>query len=292
MLYIKLDLLNKDVSKKLFYKFKINTNVFVIDFKITDIKDDYYPQTGITAREGIDVLYKHPSEDVWVNVDAFNNSRSVKVNMSHIIDDGVDYIVMIYAPILSNLSKLSVECNKGSIEYIEDSFDKSVLIHGGRNSFGIGCTTTGCMFSNILSRKLNVHVDNISFESDDYLDDLKKYYMKNHDNHYDLGIIELDSFSQSDTVVKENLKSVISYMKKSCDKIISWYAIDSEREYKKKQIEEILEDEIVIKDFSFIFNEKFQDMCTYNNEFINDAANILLFKQFREVIGSVTRWNI
>ena len=43
---------------------------------------------------------------------------------------------------------------------------------------------------------------------------------------------------------------------------------------------------------SYIYDDYHKDMCVYNNWFINDSGNLLIYKKLIEEIRRLTRWNI
>ena len=69
-----------------------------------------FPHFGVTAREGIHILYRYPNTKNWFNVDAFSSRNSpITVNMKYIIKEDEEYEILIYKPILSEISKLEIE---------------------------------------------------------------------------------------------------------------------------------------------------------------------------------------
>lgn len=262
------------------YRFKTNTNSFTIHLEISSTNKVYYPNMGKSAREGIMVLYKHPIKDVWTNVKAFGNVKTALVNLSQSVGNNIFYEVIIYAPLFATVENIEVECEDNyEILPADMSDDKSILVMGGQKSFGVGCTTCGTMFSNIIGRKHNANVKNISFHEGDYLEKLFDYLKKNKIGcSYYLGILELDYFNDKSS---EYLKDIITNMNMHCEHLIGWYAISDSQNYRKKNIKKVLSDEsdrIIVKDLSFIFNEE-SDMCTYDDEHINDAGNILIYSE-------------
>ncbi|MFM5882144.1 hypothetical protein [Methanobrevibacter gottschalkii] len=283
-----------DYSNTNCFVFETNAQNFKINYSIKDVIHGNFPHVGITAREGICVLYFSPIKKTWLNVDVYTRSSSVNVLMSHMVEKGQNYKIMIYGPILSKLNSLYIEISDDYYAKIINEYGNlNVSIFGGIHSFGIGCTTVGLMFSNILGRKLNLKINNISFNEQNYLLSLNKFLKKSKFNiHYNVGIVELDYYNQSDDVVEKNLRNVVHCINECCDIVIGWFSIPKPKKYKKDKIYEILSDEIekgiiIIEDCSFLYDGENYEMCTFGNNFINDAGNVLIFKRLQKILGEL-----
>ena len=270
------------------YRFKINTNRFRIHYKISDIKKFDCPILGLSAREGILVLYKHPVRDVWTNIKTFNKTGNANINLSQSVDNNIFYEVIIYSPLLAMLDDVNIEFGDRYEVVQSDDSNKSVLVMGGQKTFGIGCTTVGTMYSNIIGRKFDCDVVNVSYLEDNYPEKLNDYLMNHGDkNQYVMGIIELDWSNDADIF---ELKSTINAMNSCCEHVIGWYAFSDSTD--KKEIinrelsDEISRKQIVVEDVSTIFNEE-SDMCCYDNKHINDAGNVLIYKKLSTIIKGV-----
>lgn len=297
-----LNLLTEDIKSNManpkVFKFKTNAQRFKINFKVTDIIQGNYPHVGIPAHEGIMVLYRKtvdsPNNDskerTWYNVEAFTERYDTTVFMHHLVNPGEEYEVMIYGPILSKISQLEIEYPEGTFaEEIKNSPNSKILVAGGTMSFGIGCTTSAMLFSSILSRKLNASVEHLTFNNSNYLNEIYKFYKENNaKKEYDIGILELDYSNQKDEIVETYLKNVIKMMKSHCKKLICWYSLPPYRSYKKNNINRILNemqsDNIIVKDMSYLFDKEHFDICAYSGNFINDSANMLIYKNLEEII--------
>lgn len=276
------------------FKFKTDAQVFKIILEIEDKINGFFPHIGVCAREGIMVLYKNTDGKTWLNVDAYTTRSNTEVNMTHIIDEGEEYEVLIYGPILSKISKLKIELPDTALGQLIDEKDKpSILIAGGMYSFGVGTTTTSMMFSNILGRKMGATIDNISFREKIFLK--KTYtYLKNNKNlpKYSIGILEIDNYSQDKRILKKYLKATIKSMKSICDNIICWYSISNYTQEDKENIEKMLENEISsneieLLDISHIFSQENKDICAYSDKFINDTGNVMIYKQMEQLIAEI-----
>lgn len=243
---------------------------------------------GLSAREGILVLYKHPVKDVWTNIKTFNKSGKANINLSQSVDNHIFYEVMIYSPLLASMDEVSVEFGDRYEVIQPDDKKESVLVMGGQKTFGIGCTTAGTMFSNIISRKFNFNIDNVSYKDKDYMTKLKDYLSnQNNECQYKIGIIELNCLNNQSA---DDMKYVVNAMNLCCEHIFGWYAFD-DSDSKKDVINQKLSDEIndgliVIEDMSLIFNQH-RDMCSYDDENINDAGNVLIYKKLSRLIKGV-----
>ena len=267
-----------------------------------------FPHFGVIAREGIHILYRYPNTKNWFNVDAFSSRNSpITVNMKYIIKGDEEYEILIYKPILSEISKLEIEMDeKYSMECLENKKDKTILIAGGIHSFGIGCTACGVMFSNILGRKLDFNIQNISFNERNFLKNIGEYLKSYEQPHVELAILELDYIGQDDKILNRYNKKVIKQLKSKVDYLICWYAIPKTEEKKHEKLKKLMnkyskDKKIEILDFSFIYDEEYSEMCTHSKNYINDTGNIMIYKRLEKIIkekefpknnGRKKKWNI
>ncbi|RAP52092.1 MAG: hypothetical protein BZ137_09235 [Methanosphaera sp. rholeuAM130] len=288
-----MDLLKIKEKSKGVYHFKINANRFQIHYKVTNIKEGYYPHLGVTAREGLVLLYKHPQKELWASIEAYHNSNLGYVNMSHMLSDNISYEVLLYTPLLSDLEELIIETDdEHHIEYIDDNDNPQILVCGGSTSFGMGCTTVSLMFSNILARKLVANITNVSFDDKDYIRRLRECRITDSHNKYAVGIIELNEID-FDEKSSTYLKELINDLNSCCDITIGWYYLEEATAVCEEVLkEEVNNASIILKDVSHILNDENRDMCSYGNGYINDSGNILIFKELFSTICEVTKWNI
>lgn len=300
--FINFDLLENnsdynDISNPLIFKFKTNAKSFKINFTISNKVVGNYPHVGVSLREGLTIMYRKPGDKTWLYVDLVTQRFSPEIYMTHYIKEDIIYEVLIYGPILTKLSSLSVEIND---EYlIENSpfdFNQKIIVAGGLNSFGIGCTSAGYMFSNILSRKLNADISHLTYNEVNYLDNIYED-IKNLDykNPYDIGILELDYIDQDDDNVERYLEDVVDALSSKCKIVIGWFSIPI-KEYKKNNIYQILKynldnKNLFITNIDSIYGE-LNDICTYSNRFINDSANVVIYENLMKIIMELTKWNI
>lgn len=280
------------------YKFESNAPLFTINYEVSDIVKGYYPQIGLTAREGICIMYRPSGEKQWFNIDCYTIISSVKINMTNFVDKDELYEIMIYGPIIGNLSKLEVVIPDDSYANIINLIpEKSLVVAGGSNSYGVGCTTTGLMFSNILERKLNAEVYHITYNTQNYLEPIHNFYKNSNPPVCDVGILELDHYSQNESVVENVLPEVISLMKQRCKYLIGWYCLANVKSYKKIIANNTINDyiynnDIEIVDLSYLYDDEYREMCTYNNFYINDSGNVMVYKKLKETIRRVVKWKI
>lgn len=287
-----------DFSNPKVFLFETDAQSFKINYDLINPVRGNFPHVGITAREGLCVLYYSPKEKTWLNVDVYTRNSQVTVLMSHMVDKGQRYKIMIYGPILSQINNLTVEVPDDNYSnIIMDEFDNQITVFGGIHSFGIGCTTVGVMFSNILSRKLNYKINNITFNDRNYLEKiyvlLKEnkglFKKKNALPKSEIAILELDYYNQDDAIVDLYLKDVVKLMKKNYKTVICWFTLPPKKNSKKEKIYEILENDIkkgkiILEDCSFLYDEEYYDMCTFGYHFINDAGNIMIFKKLAKKV--------
>lgn len=290
--------INNDFSNPKMFMFETDSKNFKITYDLINPVEGNFPHVGITAREGICVLYYSPVEKTWLNVDVYTRNSPVNVLMSHMVDEGQKYKIMIYGPILSEINQLYIEIPDGNFSRIINNYwDIEVSFFGGIHTFGIGCTTVGLMFSNILSRKLNFKSYNIAFNSPNYLNQIYDFFKEDKSiPHSKIAILELDYYNQNDDIIRKYLKDVVNLLNKHYPIVIGWFSIPPKKSYKQENIyellkEEIYEKKIIIEDYSFLYDEEYFDMCTFGFNFINDAGNIMIFKRLKEVLGEL-KWNI
>jgi hypothetical protein len=130
---------------------------------------------------------------------------------------------------------------------------------------------------------------NASFNERNYLEKVYTYYQSSNPPVADIGILELDHYSQSESVVEELLPEIIYLMKLRCKKLVGWYNIPENKSFKKTIANNtikkfIYNNELEIVDMSNLYNAELRDMCTFNNYYINDTGNILLYKELSKVI--------
>lgn len=93
------------------------------------------------------------------------------------------------------------------------------------------------------------------------------------------------------------LNKILDLLSKSKVTLICWHSLPYTDLEKRKLLSEIMNKRVVSNtnyiylDLDFIFSEQYIDMCTYSINFINDAANILIYKSLNEVIKWCV-WNI
>ena len=140
-----LDLLNHENTtlNDNIFKFRTNATIFKISYDIREPVKGDYPQFGLSAREGLLLLYKFIDEYNWYNLDAYARKKDVSVKMTHISDGERYYDVIIYGPNLTHLSKLNIEISdEFEGEIIDLNSNRKMMILGGLNTFGIGCTSS------------------------------------------------------------------------------------------------------------------------------------------------------
>lgn len=280
------------------YLFESDAQSFDIDFEVVNVVRSFFPHMGLSLREGLSVMYRTVNDRMWYNIGNYALDTPFTIEMSDFVDDGEIYEILIYGPIISNLRKLQISIPDGAYAKILKLIpDKNVVVVGGPTSYGIGCTTAANMFSNIIERKFDANVYHVAFDDKNYLKTVKDCYSNETPPVADIGILELDYFSQNELVVEEDLVDVIYLMKQRCKHVVGWYCIPESRMYKSiilnKTIQKLVNNgDIEVLDFSFLYDENHRDMCTYNVWFMNDSANIIIYKNLKEVIGRLTQWNI
>lgn len=279
--------LNDERTDHQAYRFKTNAPYFNIDFHIDEKRKGYYPHVGLSSQEGIMVLFRKSGN--WYNLDCFTERFDKLIFMNKHVNENEEYEVLIYGPILNHINRLSIETpDESYAECINDLDNGNILVCGGLVSHGMGCTTPALVFGNILGRKLNVSVDFNTFNDKDFLEKVNNTYPEMSDKKYYIGILEVDYSNQNDQQVQKHLLNVVKHMKSHCNHLICWSSLPPYRFYKKNNINKILEDneDIILEDYSFI-HEKFEDICTYSGNFLNDSANMMISEKLEEKIRSL-----
>ena len=279
------------------FKFETNSMNFRIKMELYNKSSNEFPHFGITAREGIAILFRIKGKKHWYNLDAYARKTDILINMKPLIDNNQKYEVLIYGPTLSYLSKFIIEIpNEYYAKKISNKTDKSILICGGMQSVGFGCTTLGVTFSSILTREFESNLYKLVSTNKNYMLKLYNFILGTPLlPQSDVGILEINFDSNDEANVKYFLE-ILKYLKKFCKKIICWFTIPKTKS-EQRIITDLLKNDIItkkiiIKDLSFVYDKKFSDFCTLNNELINDTGNILIYKEMKKNIMEIMKWNI
>ena len=202
------------------YKFKSNSKKITINYEVSGIVKGYFPQIGLSAREGICILYRSTNDSQWYNIEcSYNTSSKFDAKTYHVTYHDVNYLQQVY-----------------------------------------------------------------------------EYFSNNQVPIADIGIIEIDYFSQKESVVEEILPKVIQLMQEKCKYIICWHTIPPIKSYKKmidkNILKKYLNNNIKLIDLSYLYNPEYRHMCTFNNYYINDTGNIMIYKEIEKQIRGLTKWNI
>ena len=290
-----LDLFQENLNKAIkpyIFKFKTNVQKFRIHYQSKNVSTGNYPHMGVTVREGIHVLYRIEGNVQWLNVDAYTARNSpIDVNMKYLASENQTYEILIYGPVLSEIQFLKVETeDNSSLTILDSDFSKDVLIIGGIHTLGIGCTASGVMFSNILSRKFNKHFQNISFNDNNHLKAIYENIDCYNLDKYDTIILELDYIKQDLEIFDKYSDKIIKKLRSKCDNLICWYTFpkssqervvklnDFSKKYSRKK-------DVTFLDLSFIYDDMLSEMCTHSHNYINDAGNIMIYKKLLEKLN-------
>jgi hypothetical protein len=75
-------IINDNSIKPCIFRFEADVQRFKIHYQIKDELSGNYPHMGVTAREGLHVLYRITGTEQWLNVDAYTSRNSpIPVNM-------------------------------------------------------------------------------------------------------------------------------------------------------------------------------------------------------------------
>lgn len=274
------NLLNLENKNELFtnpYTFSFVTDTeFTIEYDVTNIRKGSFPQISPINLNGIELLYKKDSK--WIDFPINSNVTNVNVDSSEFI---------IYGPLVSNLTKLNIitESNK-PVKLFENK--KTLLVAGGLHSFGIGTDSLKMMFSNIISRENDLKIFRFTYDNVNYLKSIFEGLKKLDDNFsFDYGILELDYNLQNDNIVKSYLFDVVRLMLKRCKYLICWYCIPPTRKYKIRNLFRSVEpflngNNMIIADLSFLYDDKYVDVCTHSFNYISSSGNYIIYKFIKD----------
>ena len=226
-------------------------------------------------------------------MDAIASKSPIEINLKYMIEQNEEYEVIIYGPILGEITELKIEIPENSnIEYLNRKKNKTALILGGIHSFGVGCTASGVMFPNIIGRKFDLNIINASFNEKNFLKNTYNYLKKNKKETPDFTILELDYIWQNDRIFKKYIEKIIKQIKSKNNYLICWHSIPKTMEKKHEKLRELSEkysndEKIVFFDFSFLYNEEYSEMCTHSKNFINDTGNIMIYKKISEYLKKI-----
>ncbi|RAP53504.1 MAG: hypothetical protein BZ138_00650 [Methanosphaera sp. rholeuAM270] len=279
------------------YRFEINAEKFDIVFETSEKNEDFYPHTGISVLEGICVMYRKSGNQNWLNVGMYFNRTRITVDMSDFIDADEKYEILIYAPIMAKLSKLQIRIpDEKMIKVLGNIQKRNIVVAGGPISYGMGCTASKSIFSNIIERKTDGEVHRITFNEKNYLERIYEYYDNNNPPVADIGVLEVDYFTQKESVVEDLLPEVILQMKQRCKHLVGWYTIPESKVFKKvianHSIQEYINQGFKIVDLSYLYSDEHKETFTYNINYLNDSGHVLVFKELMEEIRRLTKWNI
>ena len=290
---------------------RFNTNAinFTLTFSVKGQPKGNYPHIGNAIRQGITLLYKKKHQKNWYNFDIYEcrvpeTVIYEEISFSHIMDEGEEYDVLIYGPVMSNLTVLEVSA--GSRYYIKpcliNANDKpSIICFGGIHTYGCGVTSPGLMFSNLLGRFLEINNVRVAYNKKFYLKDVLDFLEKNtlskfHDN--DLFIIEYDYVHSDILKQAEALEKLLTLLKNNPRKVIFWKTIPQVVTENQSRIiiENLIESAIEQNknmykiDCSHLYNDENRWLMTHSWNYINDAGNIEIYKTLFNNIKKI--WNI
>lgn len=281
-----IDLLNNNgLLKCSCINFKTNTLSFCIDYSVSDNLKGNFPQASLKMSE-IQLLYKLDNQ--WRNYEEILHEGMNKINLSS-EKEWYEIECIIYLPILSDLNKLNLILPDGCcFEYVTEK--KNLLVAGGVHSFGMGCTSSGTLFSNIISRKMELNPLQLTFYDRNFLDKIHNFLNEEDIPSFDYGILELDYSNQDDFIVDNYLVDVVNLMLRHCNRLICWFTLPEGFDFKKNKLFNYLEPyltgkNLILRDMSILYNQDMVDMCTSSNNFLNDNGNILIYKRISRDMG-------
>lgn len=264
------------------FRFLSNAKSFSINFEIARLLQGNYPHLGITAQNGISILYRNRISNYgnWMHVNCTmsrNNVGDISVDMSRFFEGEVEYEILIYSPILSVLKSLCIEVSEEFfVKPIRRYNQAKILCLGGINTAGIGCTSAAFSFPNILNREDRYEVFNVSFMNNDFLTHISKMLSSVMLAYpvIDYVIFEADYIRQRENVFLDNYDAIINQLLKYGCPIAVW-SVGGELHKRRVDVHYLDIDKTLKRN---------PDKYMHSSNFINDYGNILLYKEINRFI--------
>ena len=158
------------------------------------------------------------------------------------------------------------------------------------------------MFGNMIARNFGYVPYQLSFYDSNFLtrvnQELERVSTIN--KNFDILIMELDYMLQDETILENTLSMVLKQLNLfRVKKILLWYALPSQYNQKANlckdivnlQFKERLNKDVFFINIKELWDRDKVDTFTYSDEFINDAANVYLFKEISKYLEKI-EWNI
>lgn len=265
-----------------------NARKFIIKFSICDQIIGNYPHVGISAQNGITVLYSTDEGKKWYTIeciDSRDNHNYLIIDMNKFLVTQEKIQIIITSPILASLKELYIGIPKNCFLYpVSKERRKKLLFLGGIHTYGIGCTTSAMLFSNIVMRKGDYVVYNEAIKSNDYLRDTLKILKHNLDflTEIDAVFLEGNYFRQSEKDFCENMPEILDILNKFNFPVFIWNTA-LEKFLKLNLDKKIRKDIYLLKTWDVLRQNK--ELYFFSNNFINDAANVILSENFLKLLG-------
>ena len=151
------------------------------------------------------------------------------------------------------------------------------------------------MFSNIFQRNSDINVDRFSsYKGASVKDEYDQIKEIGNIASYEAVIYEISKYDTNESDFEKNLELLVNELSKG-KKVIVWHSNDDGKKgYDiSKKLEKVLSQYKNCKylNFDFLFDEINKDLYTYSTNFLNDAANIYIYKELDKNLR-VDTWNI
>ena len=271
------------------FRFITNSNMLSISFETDGYQIGNYPNLGITAQSGLSILYRKFEDPNWYPLNCISSKSgtgTTNIDMTRFgCGTSSKYEILIYSPIRSYLKKLEVSIEDDAELSPSKQLSSSLLCLGGINTFGIGCTASSMMLSNILGRKFDYNVYNVSFDSNDYL---QKIYailesiIKSIQN-IKCVILEGDYIRQKEQIFNSYFPLVVMKLSTLHCPVYIWSSCEN-RCYLIKKYTLSLEN-LVFVETNDIFKGAMSERYMHSANFINDFGNIRLYEKISELLN-------
>ncbi len=292
-------------SNSVYISFISNSPTIAFKYSVVNRMLGDLTHTGISVQCGIAYSYRVIDEDKWHNLDCYlgREEKCCKIiPMNKYVRDNKYYEIRIYAPSFSYLGDVVVA--------IEDEYDAvpvdkgphKVCFLGGLATFGTGVTSSTLMFTNLMTRRYQIEVKNISFYFWNWMDKLKPFLEKTSEQiqDCDLVFLECDASTLSLEVLKHNLEEITVFLLENTKaKVVLWnqpICYDNKTDEKKHYIENMVNNlmekypcRIKLNDSYSVWDEQEIDYYSNDANYLNDNGNIYIYNRLKNNVEELCR---
>ena len=281
-----------DYSGGVRVRFQTQAKKILMQASVTNERKGNFPHVGICARKGISVLFQEKNNGWKIYNTFLCTSDVITLDLREYIHGDGPIEIMIECPILSILTNLIIGVEK-RFNIIPTKFSEKfpIAFLGSMFTFGIGVTNSSMIFSNIISRKLNVDIYNFGIydnnpqydqiideimvipfstlviEADNIRQDNVSFYEK-----FPVLINKIRSYQPTTPIIYFNQPFISSYQNNYITRKEFVYNF-----YAKNQFSYFIDGEN-------IFDEYQREYCSYSNIYYNDYAHVKYYQEIRKIL--------